>query len=1395
MKYNIFRFALALAFTGATMGGLLAQKVTGEAAPAGKPAIARPQTDPRPAVPAVESAPVRPSVETAPGRPSVETAPGRPQAEGQPGKPKPTTVEKSRFDGQNGLFVPIWLPDMPVNAIGDLNKLVTAPWFEGATLDDAVPNLPYYDLLVPVGKNESVTVSQAQAEQPAEVSSPLFQETVSAAKLKSSNDWYPNSHVVTGQVITIQGDDYQHVRIYPILVSTRGDRYLKAARISYSISKRVDAKRKQQTYNGRMGYVNQSVLSGGNWYKIGVTAEGMYQLDHSFFTGLGVDPANIDPRTVKIYGNGGATLPQIAGTYPHDDLVENAVIAQGEGDGQFGSNDYFAFYSPGVGRWEKSDTLNRYIFFPNFYSDTTFYFVTWGNGPGRRAQLDLSAPTPNFTPTYTTKFGHYESDKYNSIISGRLWMGERFDLTTSQNFDFNLPAVVAGSNVRTTVRVGARSVGVGSSFTVHEGGNTFAVLPMAATSSEYGTTDYYCNNQTFNIPSTQFGDAQMNLELSYSKPTTGSVGFLDYVEYEYQQSLNIANQPVYTFTANDNVGPGQVFAYALDGASANHQVWDVTDPLNVRVLYSTVNGSTLSFTVNADSNKRFIAFNGASFLRPISSKAIPNQNLHALGQVDFLIITHPAFAGAAERLAAFHRSEYGQSVHVVYVGDIYNEFSSGAQDPTAIRDFVKMFYDRGMGGATPTIKYVMLLGDGSYDYKHIQTPVGSNFIATYQSRRSQLPTGSYCSDDYYGFLDDGEGHWGEQAASRDGEIIPLFLAEGDTELSDHGLDVAVGRLPVGTALEADDMVNKIISYHNDAAGYGPWRNRVVLVADHKDADNNVHAVQADGYSSPIETNAPCANVDKIYMDNYVMENQASGDRFPDGKEALLKALDEGSLLVNYTGHGGEVGWSNAQILDISDINKLSNGVRLPAYVTATCEFGRWDDPSRKSGAETIVLRPDGGGIAMFTTVRVVFSGPNHTINTNYYDNVFDFDVLNNRWPTMGEVFMRTKNASWGGSTNNRNFSLLGDPAMQLAYPQHQAVVTKINGITVSDTIVDTLGALNLITIEGEARDVNDNLMSGYSGDLYITVFDKPSKFRTRRKPFDFIWQKNRVFKGTSTVQNGLFSFQFVVPVDISYEDQLANLNGKISLYYNDLTSDGGGCDEKVYIGGSGSVPIVDNRAPDLDLFMNDIKFADGGLVGPDPLLIAEIFDENGINTVGTGIGHELTGILDRDESNVYLLNDYYEAGRNTYKEGTIRYPFKDLESGEHNLVVKVWDVANNSKQGEINFVVADDASMALGHVLNYPNPFTTNTKFFIEHNRNGSALTILIKVYSVSGKLVKTLEDNFFAEGNLFCDLEWDGTDDYGDLIGRGVYVYEVIVKDQTTGERISTFEKLVLLR
>lgn len=1278
-----------------------------------------------------------------------------------------------------------WEEDIPIGNWEKPFDKYRAPWFKGASLDPKVRNLPCQEILIPIGPGEVVQIENITVTNRRNLPTRIFEET---GKNLLPGVVFPSSQVIAGEVEVRQGKRYQHIRLYPVRFQVGGGEMEKADQISFSFTRTASGER---TTGTQKTYADHSVLAAGNWVKIGVSNEGLYKLTYQNIRDLGWNPDQIDPRTLRLFGNGGHTLPQRAGSFPHDDLTENPVWVSGQADGVFNPGDFLLFYGQSPHEKEFNVKLDRWVHKYNVFSDTTYYFLTYGQGNGLRISQASTLGNPTQTPTYTDQLSFYEKEVYNPLGSGRYWLGETFDLTTSRSYDFPIPGLVSGSEILVTSRVAARSPAL-SSFQFKEGNTTLGSIAMSsATFIGYGNF-YVPSHQTFTLNAGQVPDQQVNLQLVYDKPQTSSVGYLDFIEVQYQRSLNFSGQNSFSFYAHEGVGPGEIFLYRISGASSGSRVWDITDPTSAYELDASYSGGQLEFQVQADSAKQFIAFNPTGAATPASMKPIGNQDLHGLSQVEYLILSPPQLRPAAERLARFHRQENGLSVHIVSPEQVYNEFGSGIPDPTSIRDFLKMFYDRWQdnGGIQP--RYFLLFGEGSYDRKQLTFEGPTDLAPTYQSRNSHHAMNSFSSDDFYGFLDDGEGFWGETLTSPAGTGDILYFVAGDTLRNNPGMDIAVGRLPVANSSEAEEIVTKIINYQTDPEARGPWRNRMLLVADYLDGEGNLHIGQADGYTDEIENAYPCINIDKLYMSNYQMVSTASANTFPDGKDALFRSLNEGALIANYTGHGGETGWSNASILTISDINQLENSKRLPAFVTATCEFGRWDDPARRSGAEQLLLNPNGGGIALFTTVRVVEAGSNQVLNRNFYDEVFRWNTAENRWPTLGEVFRDTKNASsLGGGINNRNFSLLGDPALTLSYPRERATITKINGQAVTQGVIDSLPSLSLVTIEGEVRNSLDQLIPNFNGELSVTVFDKPTLFTTNILPYNFYWQKNRIFNGKATVKDGIFSFQFVVPLDVSYDDGSA----KISLYFQNAENDGGGCYKNIYAGGTSANSIEDDTPPEIELYMNDEKFVDGGMVGPDPMLIVEAYDETGMNTTGSGIGHELTAILDGDESHPIVLNDYYEAIMDSYQEGEIRYPFSKLPSGTHEVDVKVWDVANNSSSGKVSFLVSDDSKMALGHVLNYPNPFTTNTKFYLEHNLNGRHLNLQVKIFTVSGRLVKTLEDSFYSDGNLYCDMEWDGLDEFGDAIGRGVYVYQVMLKDELSGEKVSRFEKLVVLR
>ncbi|MCB0852259.1 MAG: type IX secretion system sortase PorU, partial [Bacteroidetes bacterium] len=1107
----------------------------------------------------------------------------------------------------------------------------------------------------------------------------------------------------------------------------------------------------------------------------------------TFFSGIGINPDDIDPRNIRIYGNGGAILPQENSAFRHDDLVENPIFIAGENDGNFNTGDYVYFYGQSAHTWTFGNETQRFKHNYHIYADTNFYYLNIATTPGKRlASIPSEANATNIAQK-SRGVRFHETESENLIKSGRFWLGEKFDLVTERTRGFYIPDAKTDGKIRMTIRLAARS-DVSTSFQIFAGSTNLGKIDLGSTNvSNSEARHYLAKTQTYIIDPSAVSsqDDSLYIKMIFNKSGSNrSEGWLDWIEIDYDQQLNTKGADQWFFSLSDDVLPGQITEFSIAGGSNNYQIWDITNPVEARMQEFSLTGTNMKFLVKSDSVKHFVAVKNSN-LTPVSVEDVANQNLHGLSLVDYVMVTYPGFMEEAEKLADFHRNHYQRSVEIVTPKQIYNEFSSGKQDISAIRDFIRMIYKKS-GGIAPG--WVLLFGDGSYNYKNIKRQGSNitNFIPTYQSRDSWEPTDSYTSDDFFVMLDDDEGFWGESSG-----------VDGDNSYEVNLLDVAIGRLPVETKEEAAGMVDKIIRYatNPDGEGLGAWRNRVVLVADHKEGEGSTHVGQANAYSSLIRNSNACINIDKIYMDNYQMVVSAGVTRFPEGREALLTALDQGSLIVNYTGHGGEYAWSNSRILEVPDIEGMDNADRLPVVITATCEFGRFDDPDRRSGAEIMTINPFTGAIALFTTVRLVYSSPNATLNQNFYREVFEFDSLKGRMPTLGEVMMRTKNNTFIrgnlANINSRNFTLLGDPGLILNYPQLKARITQINDEPVIDGEIDSLRSLGLVKVRGVIEDEFGNFQSNYNGEMDITVFDKPSLFTTRLSKFSFRWQKNRIFNGKARIENGEFFFEFVVPIDISYEDG----DGKISLYFFNDETDGAGCYEDLYIGGTDENAAIDDQGPEVKLFINDANWISGGLTGKDPYLYAEVRDENGINTVGIGIGHEIIGILDGDDKNVFILGDYYTARYNSYQEGTVKYQMKDLENGEHELMIRVWDVANNSSEAYTRFIVSDDAVMALDQVLNFPNPFIESTEFLIAHNQAGKELDVNIEIFNLAGQVMKTLRASFLATGNVYKDLKWDGTSDRGTEISSGMYLYRVTLTNKETGQRIRQTERLVMIR
>jgi len=811
-------------------------------------------------------------------------------------------------------------------------------------------------------------------------------------------------------------------------------------------------------------------------------------------------------------------------------------------------------------------------------------------------------------------------------------------------------------------------------------------------------------------------------------------------------------------------------------------------------MAGSLSGGTFGFTGDCGSLHEYIAFdagakilpagdpNGADLgatglFTPLPIGKVANQNLHQPVMADLLIITDEALLGQAQRLAQFHTQYDRLRTLVVTSSQVYNEFAGGNPDPTALRDYVKMFYDRSGGDSTKRPRYLLLFGSGSFDYKdRIQGNV--NGVPAYESGVSIDPLNTYTSDDFFGMLKDGS-----DVNVLDGRSL---------------LDIGVGRIPARTVAEAGAVVDKIIHYA-DIKTQGPWRNEVTLVAD--DGDQNLHLQDAEAFAGTITTGAPVFGVDKIYLDAYKQQSTPAGGRYPDVNQAISGGLYSGTLLWNYTGHGSNARLSNSDILDASTVAAYNNPDKLPLFITATCDFAPHDNPLIQSIGASLLMRPGSGAIALMTTTRLVFAFSNKTINNNYYQVALTPRV-DGTYYSLGDACRLTKNFTYTTQTdavNNRKFTLLGDPALTLALPVYKVKTTAVNGRAVGGGVADTLKALNQVSVSGVVTDGSGAAMNSFNGVLYATVYDKPrmattlgngpGSYRT-----EFAVQNNVLYKGKVPVSQGNFSFAFVVPRDINYQYG----KGRIS-YYASATgatsgtgTDGNGVFTDVIIGGSGGGTGY-TGGPAITAFLNDEKFVDGGITNANPILLLHLSDSLGINITGTGIGHDITAVLDNNTQDPLVLNSFYEADLNTFKKGTVRYPLPQMTEGEHTLLIKAWNVANNSGQTSLTFRVVGSKKLVLTHVLNYPNPFSTHTTFWFEHNRPGEDLSVLVQILTVSGKLVKSFRRTINTPGNRSSDIDWDGRDDYGSKIGRGVYIYRVRVR-ATDGSTADVFQKLYIL-
>ena len=1126
---------------------------------------------------------------------------------------------------------------------------------------------------------------------------------------------------------------------------------------------------------------NNSLLSSGNFHKIAVNRSGIFRIDATFIQEtMGIDLSSIDPNKIRLFGHGGGRLPINAGVYEHDDLPEIPIFVSGQSDGSFDNNDYILFYGEGANRWEYSESAEDLIFNNNTYSTKNYYFLQLdANEDGQRVSSATSVNSNNIIDSYDYYF-RKEDELYNILNyitynqgSGQEWFGDLYKNTRKFDYPFSIPDLIIEDSIRLKGRFASRSSNSGSYFEVIvDEDNTYSTNNFASTELDDPTEEGAFSktmDEKFPVESSSF-----NITVNYPPTGGNSEGWLDYLQIESKCEL-IKRDKQLTFQSFDALNYSSV-KYDISSSEA-FLLWEITNPINPVAHTLSDAGNSKSFGVNTTGSlQRFIAFTTSEALSTIEYIGkVPAQNLHAIESVDMIIISHPTFLSHAEQLKDIRQSSDGLSVAIVTPEQIYNEFSSGKADAAAIRNFVKHVYEKDGG---EQLKFLLLFGDGSFDNRNI-LGLGQNFIPTYETEGSLDPIRSYPSDDYYGLLDNGEGN------------IKV----------DDFLNVSIGRLPVKNQEEAQAVVNKIANYQSVESTFGDWKIKTVFVAD--DEDNMVHTRDCDELAVRTLNKYPWMNQDKVYIDAFEQEATSFGTRIPRAKEAIKQNIFKGALAVTYLGHGGATGWAQERILQIPDIAELDNNDKLPVFITATCSFAGYDDPNFTTGGEETLLNANGGAIAMFTTVRAVYASQNKELSKQILDTLFTIDQTGAMH--FGDALLASKNSTTTSASNHRKFTLLGDPSQRLALPSFSIETTQINEqILDNSSNPDTLSSLEQITIKGRVVDAQGQVVTNFNGRIYPTIFDKKTDNTTLGQDdgsyvYDYQLQKNIIFKGLASVNAGEFEFSFVVPKDIDFEFG----QGKISYYAFDEAAkqEAKGYYDNIIIGGSSDNAIVDDEGPEVNVYLNSEDFVFGGITSNGPTLLVKLDDDYGINVVGNSVGHDLTGVLDDDTKNTYLLNDFYQAELDDFTKGEVRFPLSNLEEGRHTIRVKAWDIANNSSEGYTEFIVSNSGELALEQVLNYPNPFTDKTCFQFEHNMEGQTMDIQVQIFSVSGKLVKTINTQINPQGSrlsLGDCIEWNGKDDFGSQLAKGVYVYKIRASVQSGVQEIkgeSAFEKLVILK
>ena len=1102
---------------------------------------------------------------------------------------------------------------------------------------------------------------------------------------------------------------------------------------------------------GQRTYVGASVLSTGRWIKLSTIEPGIYRVNGEQLKAAGFT-AGISSDQLRLFGNAGGELPEDNGAAAVDDLQEVSIELFDGGDGRFDANDYFLFYAGGPHQWVYDEAIRRYRFRKNHYSNKNYFFLQLSAEKGKRVP---AAPAFNNPVRQVNAFyEHYrhELDSFNFLKSGKEWYGE--DLSNQpgrkSTRDFLIPfTAVPGKPLKLISDLAGRGFGQVNRIPVLLNGKPLLehqTLPLVGTNLEPSANP--SREEAEPLPSSG------SLQLSYQFNGSGvnAEAWLNWFEVHGMRNLDMQGLSRLQFRDTIRMQRGQATEYVLTNPSANTRIWDITHPLQpLNINFQS--GNPLRFVQENTQIKEFLAFDANQTFAAFIEGPVANQNLHGASFQDMIIVADKELLEQAERLAAFHRERQGLKVLVVQPEKIYHEFSTGMPDPSAIRNFLKMFYDRAAGNSSLRPQYLLLFGGASYVQLDSKSK-GKNNVPSYQSASSLDPLTSYVTDDYFGFLDD------DEDINRN---LPAPL-----------LDIGIGRIPARTIEQARNAVDKIIHYHALSA-FGSWRNNITLVAD--DEDFNLHLNDAEQHAALIASGSTAWNLQKIYLDAFVQEGGTAGSFYPGVNKAITKNVNSGTLVWNYSGHGGSTRLAQESVLDKNMISLWENKDRLPLFITATCDFAPFDDPGQSSiGEELLMARPT-GAIALMTTTRLVFASSNKIINNNFLQALLSRNSQG-EIPALGQALMQSKNytvQNSGDFINARKFIMLGDPAMKPAIPAYKIQTLSING-KLTGAVPDTIRAQAEYLISGEVLRPDGSPALDFNGDVYPKIFDKPIAIKSlandpQSTPVEFLSSETILYNGKVKAVNGRFSFGFIAPKDMN----LTPGKGRISYYANDNRVDAAGGTENIITGGIGNTVAGEKEGPTIRAYLDSPSFKNGDVVASTPLLSLELSDASGINLTGS-LGHEILLVVDGDPQKTFVLNDLFSP-LNGNLSGGIQFRLPALEEGNHSLVIRAWDVFNNSSTMTLQCQVKTPKAIQVLTLQTIPNPVRGQALFKATLNGPTQGAEWQLSLFTIGGQMVRSFEKTINEPSLRSIEIVWDGRDQRGNALGSGVYVYVLRMK------------------